>query len=181
MKKALSLILTLFITVNAFAVCALSLSAKSEDAAEYGVKEIILPEGFTPVAYKYYDYSTEDIFPEYVTVVFDDSRQGTAKPGETITIDEEETEVVFEYIRENEHNPDLPGTDKDWKLDVRFKNLFDVYFPCGYKTHTFGENLKLYSGKIPEYFRMINLQDYSIGDFFIDVIHETEMLLNMFA
>ena len=160
MKKALSLLMAFLMLFLSLCVGANAVGAEQsaneiqtqadrivltddELKEKFGIEQILLPEGFEPVAYVYYDQISGK-YPEYITFVFTD---GTTLDvtGNSVTENNIKIEVYYYYynyfsndklivtvyVADSENN----GVAANFVID------------CKIEEQPFSENLKIYSQK----------------------------------
>ena len=181
MKKALSLLmafLMLFSTVCVGANAADDATEQTEGKVEtedgrivltddelkekFGIEKILLPDGFEPVAYVYYNGMCDGELPEYLTFVFDDGTSVEIKGHNSL----------YSY------NGDIRISAFGFLLKSGSGLQFDVYvssecsktfrIDCEIKKMSFAEDFDRYKQNISEYYNCfihgINPKDVFIDD-----------------
>ncbi len=157
MKKALSLLMAFLMLFSTVCVGANAGDAVPEQAygkvetqdgrifltddelkEKFGIEKILLPDGFEPVAYVYYNGMCDGELPEYLTFVFDD---GTS-------VEIKESNSLYSY------NGDIRISAFGFLLKSGSGLKFDVYvssecsktfrIDCEIKKMSFADNLKKY-------------------------------------
>ncbi len=159
MKKGVSLMLVLImlfssLCVGAYAVEAEQQAEKTQADAEkivltdeelkekFGIEQILLPEGFEPVVYVYYDQSSGK-YPEYITAVFAD--------GTTVDLTGDEVQfnnlnISWSCLYSNDSESRFAVFLYVYDTERRVTTEFDI--DCKTEKQPFSENLKIYSEKI---------------------------------
>ena len=221
MKKALSLLMAFLMLFSSLCVGANAGDAVPEQAEgkvetqdgriiltddelkeKFGIEKILLPDGFEPVAYVYYNGMCDGELPEYLTFVFDD---GTS-------VEIKESNSLYSY------NGDIRISAFGFLLKSGSGLQFDVYvssecsktfrIDCEIKKMSFADNLKKYIKLMvlynvsflsntdphgvfifpveeiitgdPYIDAILNIFNYLPHDFLKDVIDETSLFVNYY-
>ena len=221
MKKALSLLMAFLMLFSSLCVGANAADAVPEQAygkvetqdgriiltddelkEKFGIEKILLPDGFEPVAYVYYNGMCDGELPEYLTFVFDD--------GTSVEIKEHNS--LYSY------NGDIRISAFGFLLKSGSGLKFDVYvssecsktfrIDCEIKKMSFADNLKKYIKLMvlynesflsntdphgvfifpveeiitgdPYIDAILNIFNYLPHDFLKDVIDETSLFVNYY-
>ena len=222
MKKGVSLMLVLIMLFSSLCVGANAADAVPEQAygkvetqdgrivltddelkEKFGIEKILLPDGFEPVAYVYYNGMCDGELPEYLTFVFDD---GTS-------VEIKESNSLYSY------NGDIRISAFGFLLKSGSGLQFDVYvssecsktfrIDCEIKKMSFADNLKKYIKLMvlynvsflsntdphgvfifpveeiitgdPYIDAILNIFNYLPHDFLKDVIDETSLFVNYYS
>ena len=222
MKKALSLLMAFLMLFSSLCVGANAGDAVPEQAEgkvetqdgrivltddelkeKFGIEKILLPDGFEPVAYVYYNGMCDGELPEYLTFVFDD---GTS-------VEIKESNSLYSY------NGDIRISAFGFLLKSGSGLKFDVYvssecsktfrIDCEIKKMSFADNLKKYIKLMvlynvsflsntdphgvftfpvvevitgdPYIDAILNIFNYLPHDFLKDVIDETSLFVSYYS
>ena len=135
---------------------------------KFGIEKILLPEGFEPVAYVYYDGDVDGELPEYLTLCFSDGTDADVKNdfGNLVNVNDLIIEVYFYYAYYHESLVTVI-TIKETN-----KTMFFIDYDCEYIKQPFSENLKrhfeniseciagLIKGENPGFSEYVNLDGY---------------------
>ena len=167
--------------------------SRDELTEKTGIKQILLPKDFIPEICVYYNkYSGEGIFPEYLTVLFEDNTEinsklepfyGQKQSGEINLSDGERIVIVFSY--------ECSRNDYSWHTDVQVflgkDFITNITGDCVITEQSFKANITKYFKNIYGCFQyllnegtafMFNdaLEIYNITAFLNDVSKETQFL-----
>ena len=161
MKKTLSLLMAFLMLFSSLCIGANAVDAELEQTDEkvetedgrivltdeelkekFGIEQILLPEGFEPVVYVYYDQSSGK-YPEYITAVFAD--------GTTVDLTGDEVQfnnlnISWSCLYSNDSESRFAVFLYVYDTERRVTTEFDI--DCKTEKQPFSENLKIYSEKI---------------------------------
>ncbi|MBR4765285.1 MAG: hypothetical protein IK085_00825 [Clostridia bacterium] len=159
MKKTLSLLMAFLMLFSSLCIGANAVEAEQqaektqadterivltdkELKEKFGIEQILLPEGFEPVAYVYYDQISAKHL-EYITLVFTD--------GTTVDLTGDEVQfnnlnISWSCLYSNDSESRFAVFLYVYDTERRVTTEFDI--DCKTEKQPFSENLKIYSQKI---------------------------------
>ena len=169
---------------------------------KFGIEKILLPDGFEPVAYVYYNGMCDGELPEYLTFVFDDGTSVEIKERNSLYSYNGDIRIsAFGFLLKSGS-----GLKFDVYVSSEYSNTFRI--DCEIKKMSFADNLKkyiklmvLYNASFlsntdphgvfifpveeiitgdPYIDAILNIFNYLPHDFLKDVIDETSLFVNYY-